>query len=101
VTTRPERHTGEGVFFTSKAADALVFRSHRLELAFDNLRHDVRAGSTRHVGGTDVTFRIQRRSRRDLRRIFEAMLRHAADHQHIRKVDDRLTIATGTTVGIR
>ncbi len=35
-TTMPDRHTGEGVFFTSKSGDEVNFRSHRIRIIFDN-----------------------------------------------------------------
>lgn len=69
-TTAPERHTGEGIFFTSKAVDTVTFRSHRLQLTIDNLRADVVVEETRFLKGTEVRFAVGRRSTRCLKDIF-------------------------------
>jgi biotin operon repressor/anti-sigma regulatory factor (Ser/Thr protein kinase) len=66
ITTAKEKHTGEGVFFTSKCADVVYFRSHRIRLFFDNQREDVFIEKKRMVGGTSVEFHISRSSKRDL-----------------------------------
>ncbi len=70
TTTMVERHSGEGVFFTSKSGDAVSFRSHRMRLAFDNTKGSIIAGEKRFLRGTEVRFSISRRSRRDLSSIF-------------------------------
>jgi len=70
TTTMAERHSGEGIFFTSKSADRISFRSHRTTLVFDNRKQDVFIEHTRFLRGTDVHFAISRRSRRDLTQIF-------------------------------
>ena len=41
TTTMAEKHSGEGIFFTSKAADQLSLRSHKINLIFDNSKKDV------------------------------------------------------------
>lgn len=71
TTTMQERHTGEGIFFTSKAADRLSFRSHRTTLLFDSRKQDVLLRENRFLRGTDVDCVISRRSRRDLNEIFQ------------------------------
>jgi hypothetical protein len=70
TTTMKEKHTGEGVFFTSKLGDSVVFRSHKLTLMFNNLRNDVFLAEGRFFKGTEVNFRISRNSRRRLDRVF-------------------------------
>ena len=70
VSSLPERHTGEGIFFASKAADAMTFRSHTVQLLFDNRKNDVLVEEKRFVDGTDVEFRLRRRSRRKLSDLF-------------------------------
>ena len=70
TTTMRSRHSGEGIFFTSKAADRISFRSHRTTLVFDNLKQDILVQEDRFIRGTDVRFAISRRSRRDLSRVF-------------------------------
>jgi len=70
-TTMPDRHAGEGVFFSSKACDRLVFRSHGLTLAFDNVLHDVFVSQAKSIGGTEVTFWVNRNSKRTLKSVFD------------------------------
>lgn len=70
TTTMPERHTGEGIFFASKAADTMIFRSHALTLLFDNVKNDVLMEEKRFIRGTEVSFRISRKSRRRLGAVF-------------------------------
>ena len=72
TTTMKERHSGEGVFFTSKCADRLSIRSHRVELVFDNLKKDVFVQDKRFIKGTEVEFELRKRSRKNLNKIFEA-----------------------------
>jgi len=71
TTTMKERHAGEGVFFTSKAADTVSFRSHRINLIFDNLRRDIFVEERRFMKGTQVDFGISRHSKRGLDKLFE------------------------------
>ena len=71
TTTMKERHAGEGVFFTSKAADTVSFRSHRTNLIFDNLRRDIFVEERRFMKGTQVDFGISRHSKRGLDKLFE------------------------------
>jgi hypothetical protein len=72
TTTMKERHSGEGVFFTSKSADRMSIRSHRIELIFDNQIKDVFVSEKRFVTGTEVDFEIRRRSRKSINKIFLA-----------------------------
>jgi len=71
VTTQKDRHTGGGIFFTSKCADVISFSSHRLLLTFDNLERDVVVKEIRFKKGTEVKFSIKRNSRRQLRNILQ------------------------------
>ncbi|MFC1580224.1 STAS-like domain-containing protein [Thermodesulfobacteriota bacterium] len=70
TTTMAERHTGEGIFFTSKSADRLSLRSHKINLIFDNLRKDVFVEEKRYLKGSEVVFRISKLSRKRLDKIF-------------------------------
>lgn len=70
-TTQPERHSGEGIFFSSKAADKFVIRSHKLEVVFDNLDSDTFIKEGRFFKGTCVKFYIKRYSKRVLREVFD------------------------------
>lgn len=70
TTTMEEKHSGEGIFFTSKAADQISFRSHNILLTFDNLKDDTFVEQKRLFRGTEVNFRISRHSRKNLDSIF-------------------------------
>lgn len=70
ATTMPERHSGEGIFFTSRVGDRVTFRSHRIHLIFDNKKEDVFVERVPRIEGTEVHFEIARRSRRDLSEVF-------------------------------
>ena len=71
TTTMQEKHTGEGVFFTSKAGDIVSFRSHKINLVFDNIRKDVYVEEKKFIKGTKVNFKISRHSKTTLDEIFE------------------------------
>jgi len=70
TTTMAERHAGEGVFFTSKAGDAISFRSHKTKLIFDNRKQDVFVEENRFLKGTEVFFFLNRRTKRRLEDVF-------------------------------
>ena len=72
VTTDPKAHTGEGIFFTSKAADRFVLESFGYRMIVDNTIPDIffQEGKQIHRG-TRVVFTIARASDRHLNKIFE------------------------------
>jgi anti-sigma regulatory factor (Ser/Thr protein kinase) len=70
-TTFPERHSGRGIFFTSKIADCFSLESGRLALTIDNRVHDVILKDSRPLKGTRVTFSLSRQSRKDLKALFD------------------------------
>jgi anti-sigma regulatory factor (Ser/Thr protein kinase)/biotin operon repressor len=72
ATSMPERHAGEGIFFTSRACDRLALRSHRTELVFDTRRKDTFVNVRKYVQGTDVSFSVSRSAKRRLRDVFNA-----------------------------
>lgn len=80
-TTMKEKHSGEGIFFTSKAADTMIFRSHRIRLIFDNLKKDVFVEESRNIRGTDVSFVINKRSKKKLDTIFSTYAPEEFDYQ--------------------
>ena len=71
-TTAAEKHSGQGIFFTSKAADRFHIRSAKTELVVDNTINDYLIQTTREWSGSIVGFALKRRSRRDLKGIFDA-----------------------------
>ena len=70
TTTMREKHSGEGVFFSSKSGDSVAFRSHKIHLIFDNIKKDVFVEEKKFVKGTEVKFSISRASKRNLEKIF-------------------------------
>ena len=70
-TTAPEKHSGQGIFFTSKAADRFIIRSNKTELIVDNAIGDYQLQTSKHKVGTTVVFSLKRRSKRDLKAIFD------------------------------
>jgi hypothetical protein len=70
LTTLPAGHTGEGVFFTSKAARWFELSSGGLRWTVDNVRGDVAVGSSSVKRGTVVRVEIARRPRRKLADVF-------------------------------
>lgn len=85
-TTDPARHTGEGVFFSSRAADAFLLRSNGLEYR----RHEPRAVDRRSLmrlselarpdgAGTVVVAALSLSNERPLRELFGAYTTRAPD----------------------
>ena len=70
TTTMREAHTGEGIFFTSRAADRFVLRSHRIKVEWSRAKDDVFVSNPRFLKGTEVVFAIQRSSQLRLEKIF-------------------------------
>lgn len=72
VTTDPKAHTGEGIFFTSKAADRFVLESFGYRMTVDNTIPDVFFQKEKRINrGTRVVFTAARASDRHLNKIFE------------------------------
>jgi len=69
-TTDPSRHSGEGIFFTSRIGDRFVLRSHRLEATFDNVKNDLFVKDVRFLKGTEVTFEMKKKTKRTLSDLF-------------------------------
>jgi hypothetical protein len=65
-----EAHTGEGIFFTARAADRFVLRSHRIQVEWNRIKDDVFVSNPRYLKGTTVSFALQRSSRLRLEEIF-------------------------------
>jgi len=66
TTTMKERHSGEGVFFTSKSGDTVLFRSHRITITFDNMKKDIFVDEKKFIRGTNVIFSVSKQSKRNL-----------------------------------
>ena len=71
TTTMPSRHTGEGIFFSSKAANRFEIRSGALMWIIDNRKYDMAVGSLEPlVPGTTVRAEIDSDNANDLTSIF-------------------------------
>ena len=72
TTTIPTSHTGQGIFFTSKAADVFILDSFGLQMTVNNKTHDVGVQRTGVIKrGTRVIFRIRTDSQRHLNDVFK------------------------------
>lgn len=71
-TTMPERHSGEGIFFTSRAADLLEIKGSGHRITFDNRIDDVFVRSGRSVEGTQIDLWLSLASKRDLTALFHS-----------------------------
>jgi len=81
TTTVPEAHSGEGIFFSSKAASILVIRSHRIQVEWNKKLKDVFVSNRRHVKGTHVQIEVRRDSRTKLEDIFNEFAPQEFDYQ--------------------
>ncbi|MFQ5947972.1 MAG: STAS-like domain-containing protein [Acidimicrobiia bacterium] len=67
ATSSPDRHTGEGIFFTSKAVDVFVLESNGVRWTVDNFRRDEAVGESTVRTGTRVRLEIGESTSRRLR----------------------------------
>lgn len=84
TTTQPERHSGEGLFFTARAADRLVLRSHRIQVEWDRRKDDVFVSQTRPLAGSQIAFLLERSARRRLEDVFAPFAPADYDYQFAR-----------------
>lgn len=72
LTTQPQAHSGEGIFFTSKIADVFMLESYNHRLTIDNRIDDVFFESSKPAKrGTKVAFEIAAKSKKHLNDIFK------------------------------
>lgn len=69
-TTMPSKHTGEGIFFTAKAADVFKIKSAKIGLIIDNKADDIYTEEIKRRKGTKVSFQINKKTRKDINAIF-------------------------------
>ncbi len=72
LTTAPAYHSGEGIFFTSRAMDEFEIDSHQLRFTHDASRPDTIEHHEGDVPGTRVRMRLANDSARRLRDVFDA-----------------------------
>lgn len=70
--TLPRTHSGEGIFFTSKAADMLIIQSSIKKLIFNNIINDIFIKDVKNTVGTKVAFYINLTSKNNLARVFKS-----------------------------
>jgi hypothetical protein len=70
LTTLPKGHSGEGIFFTSKAARRFQVWSDGLHWTVDNVVGDTAVGSAEARKGTRIRFEGELRPRKTLARVF-------------------------------
>jgi anti-sigma regulatory factor (Ser/Thr protein kinase) len=80
-TTDQLRHTGEGIFFTSKAVDLFRLTSSGVRWTVDNLRRDTALGLVPPTEGTSVICQIDPQTDRTLSGIFREF---TVDHAFVR-----------------
>jgi anti-sigma regulatory factor (Ser/Thr protein kinase) len=80
-TTDRQRHTGEGIFFTSKVVDIFRLTSSGVRWTVDNLRYDTALGVVPTTEGTSVLCQIDPQTERSLASIFQEFSR---DHAFVR-----------------
>jgi hypothetical protein len=69
-TTAPDRHTGEGIFFTSRAVDRFELDANRLRWTVDAARQDHAIGEAPDHPGTRVRWEVDPATRRTLDEVF-------------------------------
>ncbi len=72
VTTAPDRHTGEGLFFSSKACRRFELRANGLVWIVDNVRGEPAVGQTAPRAGTYVVFEVPLTPSRTLKQLFDS-----------------------------
>jgi len=77
VTTLPDRHTGEGIFFTSKVADYFEADAGGLRWMVDGARGDMAVTAAAARRGTRIRFEVRRHPARTLASVFAE---YAKDH---------------------
>ena len=81
TTTMPEAHSGEGIFFVSRAADRFCLRSHRQQIEWNRAKNDVFVSTPRFIRGTLVRFEIGIHSRTRLEDVFAEFAPEKYDYQ--------------------
>lgn len=72
LTTAPDQHTGEGIFFTSRAVDLFEIESHQLRFVHAPRAEDAIVEQAQDRAGTRVRMRLANASERDLKAVFDA-----------------------------
>ncbi len=71
LTTDPKRHSGQGIFFTSKIADKMSILSQKKALIVDNEIDDVFIKDENVSKGTEILFEVSLNSKKELVDVFD------------------------------
>ncbi|MFN2524705.1 MAG: STAS-like domain-containing protein [Actinomycetota bacterium] len=71
LTTDPTTHTGQGIFFTSKAVAEFSISSNGWRWLVDNERGDVSISTILSASGTTVRFVVDENAKKSLREVFD------------------------------
>ncbi len=71
LTTDPKHHTGEGIFFTSRAFDSFFIRSHNIVFLHTDSGFDFQDQVDNVVEGTTVSMEISLGSKKSIQKIFD------------------------------
>jgi uncharacterized protein DUF4325 len=93
-TTQPARHSGQGLFFTSKVADHFELAANGLSWQVDNVRGDQAVGTAPPGPGTAVRFEIATDKRERLEEVF-------ARYTHDFEFDTTRTVVKLFSHGVR
>ena len=100
TTTAPQAHSGEGIFFTSKAADKYILESFGRRMTVDNTINDVFFEEQKpSQTGTRVIFILAKNSKRHLNDIFRKYQANPEDYE-FNKTEIRIRLFTMGTVYI-
>lgn len=81
LTTAARRHSGEGIFWTSKIADRFALKSYGYELVVDNSIDDYTMRMVDEVLiGTEVYFEVAKNTDKSIRRLFRE---YTFDEEHL------------------
>jgi len=75
VTTDPKRHTGEGLFFTSKISDVFSAQSNAVIWKVDNRRSDMAMGQVPERTGTLIRCQLSPKKTQTLKQLFDEYAR--------------------------
>jgi hypothetical protein len=82
LTTDPKHHSGQGIFFTSRAVDYFAITSGNLYFSHEQGEmEDFLVDSSPSEPGTDVWLQLDDRSDRELRRVFDRYASEEGDYE--------------------
>jgi anti-sigma regulatory factor (Ser/Thr protein kinase) len=97
VTSSPTHHSGQGIFFTSRAVDLFRLEANGLAWTVDNRRRDQAAGTSPRHQGTRVRCELDETSTTELRAVFDAFSDAgslAFDRSTLRLIDRGLSLVS-------